>query len=785
MKYWIVVVLILVSGLMTPRVTRATEPMDPIQQIDQTELIKPINLLITLPFNPILPWSQEFIKGISNAVASDQRKVNVFVESMFLDSNSSASITNFVEALETKYQDTRIDALVAASVQAEILFEILYESEKFRTVDKYSINHSSEVSSMDNRLVKLDPFMTKVLTTQTNYIFATFPNTKHVFINRSAKNLQSPREEAFRKLQQAGIYDFTIHILDFVSVADARSQISRLPDDSIFIYLPQFTHELNKNITPKGFLQAIVPYSNAPIFSYWITFIGDGVVGGYLLDPLVQGTSIIQIVLGKLSTDNINQTLPFASWMIDQQQADKYNIAIPENIQPQYIFNRDTNILSDYPLESGGLLAVLAMLGIGLFWVRQIKLGGAIRVAEQSKRQALRSAIKATRSSEAKSKFLANISHEIRTPINGMFGVLNILSKTTLNKEQINLLQMGRFCTETLLRTVSDVLDFSKLESRQLQLKEIGFSPVQLLKESYAYGLLISDEQPITIELQIDKLIDVPLLGDQTRLRQIIDNLISNAVKFTDHGNIIIGATITPEDNCYKLTCWVKDPGEGISEADLKRLFQPFVQIEDSYTKTRSGTGLGLALCKELIALMQGDIHMESTEGVGTEVLFSVTLPLAEVIASEEPETLQIDLPLLQHANILFVEDNPINQEITIVQLQHYGITMTVMNNGKECVDHLLTNDLQYDVILMDIQMPIMNGYEASQAIRRGEAGTNNANIPIIALTAHVSLEEQQKALQAGMNKHINKPIVPELLLKAIYDCIQTHDDVKHGGDTI
>lgn len=536
----------------------------------------------------------------------------------------------------------------------------------------------------------------------------------------------------------------------------------------------QFTHEINENITPKAFLHAIVPYSNAPICSYWVTFIGDGVVGGYLLDPLVQGTSIIQIVLGKLSTGNINQTLPFASWMIDQQQADKYNIAIPENIQPQYIFNRDTNILIDYPLESGSLLGVLAVLGIGLFWVRQIKLGGAIRVAEQSKRQALRSAIKATRSSEAKSKFLANISHEIRTPINGMFGVLNILSKTTLNKEQINLLQMGRFCTETLLRTVNDVLDFSKLESRQLQLKQIGFSPVQLLKESYAYGLLISDEQPITIELQIDKLIDVPLLGDQTRLRQIFDNLISNAVNFTDHGNIVIGATITPEDSYYKLTCWKKDPGEGISEADLKRLFQPFVQIEDSYTKTRSGTGLGLALCKELIALMQGDIHMESTEGIGTEVVFSVTLLLAEEITLEEPETLQIDFPVLQHANILFVEDNPINQEITIVQLQHYGITMTVMNNGKECVDHLLTSAVQYDVILMDIQMPIMNGYQASQAIRRGEAGTNNANIPIIALTAHVSLEEQQKALQAGMNKHINKPIVPELLLKAIHDCIQT-----------
>lgn len=534
-----------------------------------------------------------------------------------------------------------------------------------------------------------------------------------------------------------------------------------------------FAHvQLGNNLTPKRFLQAIAPYSPVPMFSAWVTFMGDGIVGGYIFDPILQGQTMISVVMEELATGNHNNELPFSSWMFDQQQANKYGIPIPDHVLPEHVYNKDANILMDYPLETSLLFLLLAIMAVIVFWFRQIKLANAMEKVTLANLQSQENADAANRSSQAKSKFLANISHEIRTPINGMFGVLNILGKTKLNSEQQNLMQMGRFCTDTLLRTVNDVLDFSKLESSQLQLKEIGFSPVQLLKESYAFGQLISEDKPLEMILEIDHLIDVPLLGDQIRIRQIFDNLISNAVKFTNSGQIWIGATIRPDKNDYVLTCWVNDTGEGISEDDINKLFQPFVQIEDSYSKSRSGTGLGLALCKELVGLMQGDITMESVLGTGTNIIFTLKLPLADSVMQIESEVLDVDLPRLQQAKILFVEDNPINQEITIVQLQHYGIEMTVVNNGKECLDHLLSTETNYDVILMDIQMPLMNGYDASVAIRNGLAGRHNQHTPIIALTAHVSLEEQQKALQAGMNKHINKPIVPEKLLKAIEECI-------------
>ena len=282
--------------------------------------------------------------------------------------------------------------------------------------------------------------------------------------------------------------------------------------------------------------------------------------------PQRQGATMIEVVMEKLTTGRIIEELPYSSWMFDQQQARQHGITIPDHVLPQHIFNRDTNILTDYPFESALLLPLIIAMIIVIIWYRQIQLVHAMPEVQQANDTAKHNAEEANRSSQAKSKFLANISHKIRTPINGMFGVLNILGNTKLNEQQINLMQMGRFCTETLLRTVNDVLDFSKLESSQLQLKQIGFSTVQLLKESYAYALLVSDEKPIQINLELERLIDLPLLGDQTRIRQIFDNLISNAVKFTNKGIIDIGANIHPTEDHYTMICWVNDTGEGIAK---------------------------------------------------------------------------------------------------------------------------------------------------------------------------------------------------------------------------
>lgn len=766
MKYWFISLICLCAwqGVAQPSVLNE-------HQAPTTN--KPVNIVVVLSYNPILPWSQNIVSGIAKASAQHPQKINIFIESLYVENQTINYLHSFIPSMEAKYKHTNIDAFVTDSTLSDLLFTELLNSTQFVNAKKFNFAFQNEtIHQHDPRIENLQFYNIDAFSKHIDYIFTTLPNTREVYINKSTKGVFGPHMSALQKVQASEQYDFSVHTLQFDTVEIAQQQLEKLPENAIFIYLPVFTSQSGNNLTPKRFLQAIAPYSPVPMFSAWVTFMGDGIVGGYIFDPILQGQTMISVVLEELATGKHNNELPFSSWMFDQQQANKYGIPIPDHVLPEHVYNKDANILIDYPLETSLLLLLLAIMAVIVFWFRHIKLANAMKTVKLANIQAQENAIEATRSSQAKSKFLANISHEIRTPINGMFGVLNILGKTNLNSEQQNLMQMGRFCTDTLLRTVNDVLDFSKLESSQLQLKEIGFSPVQLLKESYAYGQLISEDKPLEIILEIDQLIDVPLLGDQIRIRQIFDNLISNAVKFTNTGLICIGATIRPDNNDYVLTCWVNDTGEGISEDDINKLFQPFVQIEDSYSKSRSGTGLGLALCKELVSLMQGQITMESILGTGTNIQFTLHLPLAENVMQIESEVIHVDLPRLQQAHILFVEDNPINQEITIVQLRHYGIEMTVLNNGKECLDHLLNTEINYDVILMDIQMPIMNGYDASVAIRNGMAGMHNQHIPIIALTAHVSLEEQQKALQAGMNKHINKPIVPEQLLKAIEECI-------------
>ena len=770
MKYWIIILLCLLYFVSMG--TRAAQSADKTAAIN-SESEEAVNIVVLLTYNPILPWSQSIIAGIAQASSQQKQKVNVYVESLYTGAQTQNYIANFVPGLEDKYSNTHIDAFITDSALSNALFSALLDSEQFTAAEKF--NFAFQPSSFyraDPRIESLQHYSLNSFNRYIEFMFEALPKTRDVYINTSIENIYDIHVQTLQTVKDSNKLEFEIHPITFNSVDDAQQQLQALPEDSIFIYLPVFSSKTGPNLTPKAFLQAIAPFSAAPIFSVWVTFMGDGIVGGYIFDPQRQGESMIKVVMEKLTTGRIIKELPYSSWMFDQQQTQKYGISIPDDVLPQYIFNGNTNVLIDYPLESAVFLILIAAMGVIVFCYRHIQLAKAMHEVQQATKQAKESAIAANRSSQAKSKFLANISHEIRTPINGMFGVLNILGKTKLDEQQNNLMQMGRFCTDTLLRTVNDVLDFSKLESSQLQLKQIGFSPVQLLKESYAYALLISDEKPLQINLEIDRLIDVPLLGDQTRIRQIFDNLISNAVKFTSTGSIAIGANIRPENSHYIMTCWVNDTGEGIAKNDVDRLFQPFVQIEDSYSKSRSGTGLGLALCKELVGLMQGNITMKSELGSGTNITFTIHLPLADSVMEVESEVLDVDLARLQQANILFVEDNPINQEITIVQLEYYGINMTVLNNGQECIDHLLSTEINYDVILMDIQMPIMNGYDASVAIRSGLAGKHNQHIPIIALTAHVSLEEQQKALQAGINKHINKPIVPEQLLKAIEECL-------------
>ena len=393
-----------------------------------------------------------------------------------------------------------------------------------------------------------------------------------------------------------------------------------------------------------------------------------------------------------------------------------------------------------------------------------------------------RLAREATQSTNIKSQFLANMSHEIRTPMNGILGFLSLIEKGVY-KDREELKQFtynARQSAELLLEIINDILDLSKIESGKMVLESTDFNLNDILEELI---LLLSskiNEKDLKVTTDIYKNSDVFLIGDPTRLRQIFLNLLSNAIKFTEKGEIkIIVSTEKIDNENLILHAAVKDQGIGIPRENLGELFKPFTQLDGSHTRKYGGTGLGLVICKEFITMMGGNISVESEKGIGSSFYFTAKLKKQKYIAvpsitgrskTDTKEivlnTNQIDLIKKERSRykILLAEDNLINQKVALRILSDCGYNVTPVNNGIEVLKIL--DEKSFDIILMDVQMPEMDGFTATSKIRKSD--TASTNIPIIALTAHALIGDKDKCIEAGMNDYVSKPIVPEKFVKVI-----------------
>jgi PAS domain S-box-containing protein len=393
-----------------------------------------------------------------------------------------------------------------------------------------------------------------------------------------------------------------------------------------------------------------------------------------------------------------------------------------------------------------------------------------------------RLAKEATESTNIKSQFLANMSHEIRTPMNGILGFLSLIEKGAY-KDKDELKQFtgnAKQSTELLLDIINDILDLSKIESGKMVLESTEFNIGDIIEESISLLSSKIIEKNIKVTANILKNSDVFLIGDPTRLRQIFLNLLSNAVKFTGKGEIKVDVSTEKidEENII-LHASVQDEGIGIATDKIGELFKPFTQIDGSHTRKYGGTGLGLVICKEFITMMGGNINVESEKGKGSRFFFTAKLKKQKYIAvpsitgrlSEEANESIADVDqhnLLKKERgkykLLLAEDNLINQIVALRILSDCGYNITPVNNGIEVLNIL--KEKSFDLILMDVQMPEMDGYSATGEIRK----LNNiaAGIPIIALTAHALMGDKEKCLEAGMNDYVSKPIVPEKFVKVI-----------------
>ena len=716
----------------------------------------PINLLMVVHKSPMTPWTQALQQGFMQGVNETELVVNIFTESIYASINTDQELLlDFSTLFTGKYQHIKFHGMFTESTDALVHIDMFRSFTNDPNIPIYAFEYNEDVT--DKGLIKtsyLDELA--VFDTNAKIIASQRPKLQTLYLIRDNNNYLDFYQSELTVFLRNYEHGSKVVQVKFDSLAELHEKITQIPRSDAIVYFPVIHQEGLQRYTPKEMVSGIHQYSNAPIYTMWNTLFSADIVGGSMIKAEAVGKNAVLNLVEAIQLGRFPDSMALGESVFNYHRLQEYGLAVPDFIEKTRVIDAPGTIWTDYPGEIILILLGTLVLISFSFIYRQKVLKDAYA--------------KANYLAQAKSKFLENVSHEIRTPINGILGAIPLIKNYPLTKEQQQYLHLVEFSSDVLLSNMNDILEYSKIESNNYYLEPVSFSPKTVIDGAFTYAKMINAKHDIELILIDNKLIDVPLYGDARRLKQVILNVLNNAVKYTERGSIVLQAKIAMKNGKYCLNISVTDTGVGISQDLQNKVFEPFSQFNQN-NEAIGGTGLGLSLSKAFVELMSGKISLTSRLGQGTTVEFECPFELSaepilsEVTASAETNKAMTENKRVRDPRILIVEDNEINQTILLAQLEKIYPYCHVVENGQLCLEALKATPNYYDLIIMDIKMPVMSGDVAAKYIRLGHCGERNKQLPIVALTAHIAPDGEYANV---FNEQLTKPTPADMIIKMV-----------------